>query len=911
MAMQSQVVSTPNAIIRAWNDGLFLLRTKKNGITRGSTIEEKAMYVLGLGWKHRGVSEIRDTEIEKSLYISLQGLTQESKFFKIGQTLWGNCDPNFILQMISTLSTNTSAQSRLFQNISRETERNFNNLISGRRPSIVSMKERERQQLGRNAVLNRDREKRTNDMKRALKDSQMSSRNFNKKLVRFKTSNKLIRKAINELEIYLKRAIDNNEIIAIANDLGIEIESGFNKNYVIEEIKSVVGSYIEIELGVRGSSTSENIFIKPPPRGLERIKQLLRYTSLSILGYDQDVTAEELQRYAMERKTMEHNFSLYMKNSGKIRQRKLNKDIRTAEEIKTSLNKIRKNKDKLKKKQYDAIVSSLSSALGNVRFFNVSFNGVIRDVLEAENAYLAWADWNGYYSSEMGTHVRSNEDAPPMNSRSGQNIGNADFHKRLVFYDYNNNELIEKLMSLSRSIGITNTSFANMNITLSEATPGYWLIAIINRYIVINAEYKRKMFSIDKSFKLVSKKQRRESIRDLLATAGEEGEKFNKRLEKEKKLFQEVATGIFKPLSISGEQLRKWYRDKLINPVYVVGGSVYTFSGTGSVTGTVSNTGFIGGDSLVADSTLDRAFKTDKKLRRSTQTKINKGDVDGLWALGSQRHVLRRQKDESSGQFFKRLIFSKLHQEFRRADLHSDIPLVNSVQPVFVLNEGITTSNIELTALLNMLPEVLGKIPLLKPFGIGELLESSLQGQIDLARAVPKFARGGSFTTRNTNVSQFISGDSINNRINPERVTIDWATQRVNVQPLNQVNNVTNVETGKITDPIVSNPIVKIDSSKLGKGEAVSVYNSVNPFEEQLKAGNINATPMEVLLSLKESLLEIAGALTLSLQTEQSHATMTAKVVDGLSTIATKLDNNSSGGTAEMFANLGKLARGD
>lgn len=45
------------------------------------------MYVLGLGWKFRGSSEIRDSEVENTLYISLSGLTQEAKFLKIGQVL--------------------------------------------------------------------------------------------------------------------------------------------------------------------------------------------------------------------------------------------------------------------------------------------------------------------------------------------------------------------------------------------------------------------------------------------------------------------------------------------------------------------------------------------------------------------------------------------------------------------------------------------------------------------------------------------------------------------------------------------------------------------------------------------------------------------------------------------------------
>jgi hypothetical protein len=45
----SQVTNTPKIIQQSWNDGLYILRERRNGVARGSSIEEKAMYVLGLG----------------------------------------------------------------------------------------------------------------------------------------------------------------------------------------------------------------------------------------------------------------------------------------------------------------------------------------------------------------------------------------------------------------------------------------------------------------------------------------------------------------------------------------------------------------------------------------------------------------------------------------------------------------------------------------------------------------------------------------------------------------------------------------------------------------------------------------------------------------------------------------------
>jgi hypothetical protein len=78
---------------------------------------------------------------------------------------------------------------------------------------------------------------------------------------------------------------------------------------------------------------------------------------------------------------------------------------------------------------------------------------------------------------------------------------------------------------------------------------------------------------------------------------------------------------------------------------------------------------------------------------------------------------------------------------------------------------------VELTALLNLLPNMLSALPGLGM--IGDVIGRELMSQIDAARNLPKFAKGGSFSTSNSNLTQFISGDSVNNRINPEKVTID------------------------------------------------------------------------------------------------------------------------------------------
>jgi hypothetical protein len=79
---------------------------------------------------------------------------------------------------------------------------------------------------------------------------------------------------------------------------------------------------------------------------------------------------------------------------------------------------------------------------------------------------------------------------------------------------------------------------------------------------------------------------------------------------------------------------------------------------------------------------------------------------------------------------------------------------------------------------------------------------------------------------------------------------------------MNTTNNVTNLETGTVSDPIMGTPTTVNVSGKSGKAtQAMSVYNAVNPFDESLNGGAVTATPMEVLVSLKESLVEITNTL--------------------------------------------------
>ena len=100
-------------------------------------------------------------------------------------------------------------------------------------------------------------------------------------------------------------------------------------------------------------------------------------------------------------------------------------------------------------------------------------------------------------------------------------------------------------------------------------------------------------------------------------------------------------------------------------------------------------------------------------------------------------------------------------------------------------------------------------------------------------------------------------------------------------------------------------------SDKSGKSsEAMSVYNAINPFDENLTSGGITATPMDVLVSLKESLVDILSTLVASSQTEQTNAAMTAKVVDAINNLNRSMKNESPTST-NLFGKLGPLARGE
>lgn len=905
----SQVTKTPVVIQQSWNDGLFTLRDKRNGLARGTSIEEKCMYVLGLGWKFRGASEVKDNEIETTLFVSLAGLTQESKLLKIGQVLWEQCDESFILKMISSLSNNTPSQSRMYQQISSKEMKNYKGYFSKAANKTMS-----RSSIDPGAILNRESRQMTDNnsmrkneaLKQKKKDfaqSNVSSKGFENRLLKFKTNNKNIKRLATELEVILKTTESDN-LIYIASGLGIYLESGFNKRYIIEQIKSVVCSYVEFEIMSAGSSTSKNIFLKPDVVGFDIIKRLLRFTSFSMLATDDVITVKELDKISSEIANMRNT----MKNArgilGGFKQSKLDKQISKRDKF---LDKVKKTESK----GSGVLFSNMFKKASNKSKFKLKKN-------MAEDLYKFLKDnissdtgvnfsWKGDFTSATDQKAierwLSDERADIELARNIATMDTTDKTNKLTFEKFTREKLLARLVTTVGDMGIEKEMMPTTSDGLFLPNdPSFYILLILRRFAALMKESKSTVMST-----LMFGKKNRNKKGQLAAVIEKISDNSKQSADDRKRndeRFKEVADGVFKPVSVSGTALKEM-ADKM-QPVYVVGGSVYTFgSGGGDTSGGVMTEGLK--SEIESKNRRNKAF-ANKITGKASAYKHSKNGGN-MGAFGTQDEPLEfdPSRDTEKFSFAERVINAKMMNELSK----EQIPIIPTIQPVFVVNKGINTSNVETTALLNLVPTILNAIPMVGT-AAGMAFKALLQSQIDAAKNLPKFARGGSFTTRNSNVSQFISGDSINNKINPERVTIDWASQRVNVQPLNQTtNNVTNVETGRVTDPIMGTSTTVKISGKNGKTtEAIGVYNAVNPFDENISAGTILATPMEVLVSLKESLVDILGTLTSSNQTSQVNASMTAKVVDAINNLNGTMQTGS-GKETDIFSSLNILARGE
>jgi len=353
----TMIIETPKVIQRAWNDGLYNLRVKRNGNPRGHSIEEKVLYVLGLGYKYKGSVEVRDEEIRGSLNISLDGLSQDAKFIKIGQVLWEQCSPDFIAKMISSLSNINREQSIMYQSLARDEARNYKGYFNRRNTRAIkrygldpaAVLDQERTQMSSNRNLTERNRERLQAQRNRIFQSQLSSKGIEKRMVRFKASTAGTKKLVNELEILLKTHDEYKDVIPqIAINLGIQVESGYNKNYLIEEIKAVVVGYVESELlndsAQRGST--RNVYMRvDTPKGITQIKNLLKYTTYSILASNEYVTVDELKQRNEQVATMRALAKDFSDKKGNINYKKLNKSLNRRDKL---LTRIFKEEDKVK-----------------------------------------------------------------------------------------------------------------------------------------------------------------------------------------------------------------------------------------------------------------------------------------------------------------------------------------------------------------------------------------------------------------------------------------------------------------------------------------------------------------------------------------------------------------------------------
>lgn len=527
----TMILETPKVIQRAWNDGLYNLRVKRNGNPRGHSIEEKVLYVLGLGYKYNGSMEVRDEEIRGSLNISLDGLTQDAKFIKIGQVLWEQCSPDFIAKMISSLSNINREQSIMYQSLARDEARNYKGYFNrsntraikrhGLDPAAVLGQERKQMTSNQN-LTERNRE-RLQAQRNRIFQSQLSSKGIEKRLVRFKATTKETKKLLNELGILLKTHDEYKDSIAeIANDLGIQVESGFNKNYLIEEIKAVVVGYVESEVlnasAQRGPSS--NVYIRvDTPKGIERIRSLLKYTSYSVLSAGDFITVDDLKQRNAEVLRMRENAKAFLDKKGDINYKKLNKHVARRQKLEQTLYKIEGDVSAKGKKVSEADVISFYKFLTSTEMrsddkqdtnillpgtndgVGFKFYNPLRDAgndslrpVEVE-AFKAWHSqkktdvemargFRGRYTEEEMSYVNGPAEQRPFELNMPY----------LIAEGYSQDELLASMVHISNGMGLK-SELNNITSTtdIPYGTVSFFMLGVLRRFVALEKLRKKRV----------------------------------------------------------------------------------------------------------------------------------------------------------------------------------------------------------------------------------------------------------------------------------------------------------------------------------------------------------------------------------------------------------------------------------
>jgi hypothetical protein len=513
------------------------------------------------------------------LYVSLQGLTQESKFLKIGQVLWEQCDQSFILKMISSLTNNTPAQARLFQQIALKERQNFKGYFSKANMQRISrhgvdpheILNREAKQMNTNTLTTQKNREAIEAEKKRLTKTLASSKSINRRVVRYRPGSPETKKLAEELRVIL-RTYEANNIPEIAFSLGIEVAEGYNNRFLTEEIIGIVCTYVEKELLTQSAGVNDpnaNVYIRQGVEGFETIRRLLKYTHFGLMVTDSGITLGELKeldaRIARIRSAMDMGTK-----KGKFKIEKFDKELSKRDRFLDKVNKVSAGGNfkpagmKIKLSQapsiYNFLKDKLSGDLTSGAFTVLLGSG---NVLEDFEAVKYWINTNPYDVS-LGSNIIGNE----VNGNNAR-IGN------LQFMAYSTDELLEQLIMLQTSLDINNTILSKIsseNPLLGPSSPGLYLVAIIRKYLALLREGTRFGFG---------RRGRGRQLVDVM-------DKFESNLTKSKeeksrldRMFAIGTDGSHSPLSIGPARLKEFYDE--MKPVYVVGGSVYAFSQGGVV----------------------------------------------------------------------------------------------------------------------------------------------------------------------------------------------------------------------------------------------------------------------------------------------------------------------------------------
>lgn len=201
----------------------------------------------------------------------------------------------------------------------------------------------------------------------------------------------------------------------------------------------------------------------------------------------------------------------------------------------------------------------------------------------------------------MGLNVRGND------------ITDIDLlNEKLQFLNFSSSELLEKFITISASMGIDKTLLSVIsasNPTLTPSNPTLYLVAIIRRHLALQKEGNR--------FGILGfgRKGRRNELKDIMAKVESNVKDAAGAKEKLDSMFSKGPDGIYRPISVEPKTLRDYVAR--MQPVYVVGGSVYTFSGGG----------FGSAESGVTESTFKAAID-----KRNASTKRYSGGAGGVSA---------------------------------------------------------------------------------------------------------------------------------------------------------------------------------------------------------------------------------------------------------------------------------------